>query len=101
MWKTSFPPGGVVSISLVIDLMPIPRVGRSAAVSMRCRRERQRRPKGQTTRVSRSQVGGHLRQDRAIFLRAAGGLGEDLAALRLGERVQLEVEGQFPLDTRA
>jgi hypothetical protein len=46
-------------------------------------------------RVAGAQVGKHVPEDDAIGLGAAGRLGEDLAAVRLREGVDLEVEGLF------
>ncbi len=51
-WNTSRPPAVVVSIDSRSDRNPTPRSSSAVTVSIRWRRERPRRPRRQTTRVS-------------------------------------------------
>jgi hypothetical protein len=90
MWKTSLPPGVVVSIASCRLRNPTPRSASPVMVSTRWRRERPRRSSLQTTRCRRAQLVQELRESGPVAAGPAGGLGEHPIAASTIERVDLE-----------
>src|SRR5215218_10170306 len=90
-WKTSLPPGVVVSIASCRLRNPIPRSATPVTVSTRCRRERPRRSSFHTTRVSPGRSWSSRRSRVAIGASPAGGLDKHSVAAGTLQGVDLEL----------